>query len=212
MRTVGQTFKEEREAKFYTLEQVEKATKIRKELLEALEADDYSKLPPSTFVQGFIKNYAKFLKLNPEKMLALFRREFPEGRSRPYIMDAFANPVTEKKFKITPGRILGMVVALIVLTFFAYLWIQFHQFVGPPKLALTSPSDQLTTDIALVFVEGSTDPEVKISVNGQEIAVGANGEFKEEVTLSSPVNKITVVASSKFGQKSQLERTVYLKR
>ncbi|KKQ08609.1 MAG: Transcriptional regulator, XRE family [Candidatus Daviesbacteria bacterium GW2011_GWB1_36_5] len=68
MRTVGQILKETREAKFYTLEEVEKATKIRVELLEALEEDNFSKLPPETFIQGFIKNYGKFLGLDANKL------------------------------------------------------------------------------------------------------------------------------------------------
>ncbi|MBI2334562.1 helix-turn-helix domain-containing protein, partial [Candidatus Daviesbacteria bacterium] len=46
MRTVGQVLKEEREKKFYTLDEIEKATKIRRELLEALELGQYQKLPP----------------------------------------------------------------------------------------------------------------------------------------------------------------------
>lgn len=212
MRTVGQILKEEREARFYTLEEVEKATKIRKEFLVALEEGDFSQLPSATFIQGFIKNYAKFLKLDPGKLLAIFRREFPEKGRKPYVLEAFANPVNDSKLKITPGRILGLVIVLLVLSFFVYLWLQFHQFVGPPKLSLTSPQDQLTTDSISVLVEGKTDPEIKVLINSQEIKVGPLGDFKEEIVLSQPVNKINVVAISKFGQKIQLERTVYLKR
>lgn len=212
MRTVGQILKENREAKFYTIDEVEKATKIRKELLLALENDDFFKLPPATFVQGFIKNYAKFLKLDPEKLLAVFRREFSVKEHQPYVMDAFANPLDKTRFKITPNRVLGAVVLLIILSFFTYLWIQYRGFVGAPNLALASPSEGQTTDIPTIVVEGKTDPEVKVMVNSQEIAISDSGEFKEEITLSSPVNKISVIAVSKFGQKTEAERTVYLKR
>lgn len=212
MRTVGEILKETREAKFYSLEEVEKATKIRIELLVSLEADDYSKLPPPTFVQGFIKNYAKFLHLDQEKLLAIFRREFPDKKHKPYVMEAFAKPLKEGRFKITPARVLGMVVTMLVLSFFTYLWFQYRQFVGAPQLTLTSPVDQLATDNAIISVEGKTDPEVKVVINNQEIMIGPDGSFKEEVTLAAPFNKITVAAISKFGQKSEVERTVYLKR
>lgn len=212
MRTVGSILRETREAKFYTLEEVEKATKIRYELLVALEADDYSKLPPSTFVQGFIKNYAKFLKLDSEKLLAVFRREFSDKKHKPYIMDTFAHPLNKTNLKITPGRVLGLVVAMVVLSFFVYLWLQYRLFVGAPALALVSPQDQMTTDTSVIVVEGKTDPESKVAVNSQEIPVTANGEFKKEITLSAPINKISITSSSKFGQKTEVERTVYLKR
>lgn len=212
MHTVGQTLKEARETKYYSLDEVEKATKIRKELLEALEADDYAKLPPATFVQGFIKNYSKFLGLDSQKLLALFRREFSEKRHKPYVMDAFAHPLDKKRFKITPSFVVGLVISLIIISFFGYLWLQYSQFVGVPTLQVSSPADQLATDNPLVVVEGKTDPEVKVSVNSQEVAVSTEGVFKQEIALSSPVNKITVVATSKMGQKTEEERTVYLKR
>jgi len=212
MSTVGQLLKEAREAKFYTLEEVEKATKIKHEFLTALEADNYSQLPSATFVKGFIKNYAKFLKLDQNKLLAIFRREFPKTKQKPYVMDAFSSPVSEGRLKITPGRVFGLVVLTLTLSFFAYLWFQFHQFVNPPNLFLSSPPDQLTTDSPSILVEGKTDPEIKVSVNSQEIEVGPSGDFKEEISLSSPVNKVSVVATSKFGQKTQIERMVYLKQ
>lgn len=212
MKTVGTILKETREANFYSLEDVEKAIKIRKELLVALESDDYTKLPPATFVQGFIKNYAKFLGLDGQKMLAVFRREFSDHKHKPYVMNAFVKPLSKNKFKITPSHILGVVISLIILSFFGYLWFQYRQFVGSPQLVITSPADQLTTDNPTITVEGKTDPEVKVLVNSQEIPVDAAGNFKQEVTLSSQVNKVSVVAVSKFGQKVQAERTVYLKR
>lgn len=212
MRTVGQILRETREAKIYTIEDVAAATKIRKEMLKALESDDYSKLPPPTFVQGFIKNYAHFLNLDAQKLLAVYRREFAQGRHQPYVMDVFSKPLGSRKLQVTPARILGLLVSLIILSFFAYLWTQYRQFNGAPSLELNSPADQLTTEAASVVVEGKTDPEVQVFVNSQEIAVDENGFFKEDVALSSQINKVTIVSMSKFGQNTTIERTVYQKK
>lgn len=212
MQTVGQILKETREAKFYTLEDVEKAIKIRKELLIALESDNYKKLPPPTFVRGFIKNYAIFLGIDPEKLLAIYRRGFAEDKNKPYVMDAFSNPMSKPKFKFTPAQLLGGVVMLVILSFFAYLWIQYRQFVGAPNLSIIAPIDQMTTDNPNIEVAGKTDPEVKVNVNSQEIKVGADGSFDEQIIISSQVNKITIEAISKFNQKTEVDRTVYLKR
>src|SRR5574337_1184628 len=142
MRTVGQTLKETREAKLYTLEEVEKHTKIRKELLEALENDNYYKLPPATFVQGFIKNYGKFLGLSPEKLLAIYRRDFEAKKHPPVVLESFTNPIDKKKFRITPARVVGASLVAIVIIFFAYLWVQYRQFSGAPNLEVDSPTDQ----------------------------------------------------------------------
>lgn len=212
MRTVGQILKEAREAKLYSLEEIEKHTKIRVELLEALEKDEYEKLPPSTFVQGFIKNYGKFLNLETEKLLAIFRRDYEAKKHPPIIMQSFKKPIGTKKISITPARILGLTVSLIVIGFFAYLWIEYRQFVGAPPLEVTSPPDQHTVEIPTVIIEGKTDPEAKVTVNNQEVGLDKYGNFREEIKLSASTNKLIITSTSKFNQTTKIERTVFLKK
>lgn len=212
MRTVGQILKDKREEKLYSLDDIEKNTKIRKELLEALEKDDYEVLPPVTFIQGFIKNYAKFLGLDAEKLLAIFRRDFESKKHPPQVLDSFANPLKSKKFSLTPSKVLGMVVVIIIIGFFVYLWMEYRSFVGAPNLAVNKPQDQQTVEIPSIEVEGKTDPEVKVMVNNQEIAVDGSGYFQEEIKLSATINTISVTATSKFGQTAKVERTVFVKK
>lgn len=212
MRTVGQILKEERERKFYTLDEIEEATKIRKELLEALEAGQYSKLPPPTFVQGFIKNYGKFLKLDTNKLLAIFRREFSERIHPPRILETFSNPVDKTRFKLTPARALGGVILSLIIIFFVYLWFEYRFLVGGPFLEVSQPVNQFNTTSATVQVAGRTDPEVSLSINNQEIGVDLDGKFSQEIKLSDDINTIIITAKSKSGQVTKVERTVFLKR
>ncbi len=210
MRTVGQILKEEREKQFYTLLDIEKVTKIRVELLEALEQDDYKKLPPPTFVQGFIKNYGKFLKLDSERLLAIFRREFSDRKNPPRILESFASPI-DKKINFTPKKLISMVVIGLILVFFAYLWFEYRFLVNPPSLSVNSPLDQVVVEGSTVEVTGKTDPEAKVTLNDQEVAVDSDGNFKQELRLSEGINKIVISAISKFKKSSKIERTVYLK-
>lgn len=212
MRTVGQVLKEERGKKFYTLDEIEKATKIRKELLEALEAGQYLKLPPPTFVQGFIKNYGKFLGLNSEKLLAIYRREFSEVKHPPRILETFTNPVDQKKFRLTPARALGSVVLGLVVIFFVYLWFEYRFLVGGPFLEVFQPVNQFNTSSGVVQVTGRTDPEAKLSINNQEIGVDSSGRFSQEIKLTDNINNIEISATSKFGKVTKVERTVLLNK
>lgn len=211
MRTVGQILKEARESKFYSLEDVEKHIKIRKELLEALEADNYTKLPPTTFIQGFIKNYSKFLGLEEMKMMAIFRRDFESRKHPPVILESFSKPLKQKRLNITPARVLAAAITLIILGFFTYLWVEYRQFVGAPGLEIIQPADQLTVEVPAVTVSGKTDPEAKVSVNNQDVGTDSEGKFREEIKLSSSTNKITITSTSKFGQSVTVERTVFVK-
>lgn len=212
MRTVGQILKEERLAQHYTLDDIEKHTKIRKELLEALEADEYSKLPPPTFIQGFIKNYGRLLGLDSQKLLAVFRRGFEDSKHPPQVLESLSNPVEKNKFRLTPGKIIGGVLVLIVLLFFTYLWVEYRQFVGAPNLVVDSPADGQTVDTPDVVVSGTTDPEVKVSVNNQQIGVDSNGHFNEDIKLSSSTNQVVIMATSKFGQSATIDRTVFVRK
>lgn len=212
MRTVGQLLKETREAKLYSLDEVEKHTKIRKELLKALEEDDYSKLPPLTFIQGFVKNYGKFLNIDASKLLAILRRDFEAKKHPPVILESFSKPLTQKKILLTPSKLIGTAVAIVIIGFFAYLWFEYRQFVGGPTLEVVNPTQGQTVELTSVMVEGRTDPEAKVMINDQEIGVDISGHFKEEVKLSSSTNELNIVATSKFGQSTKAQRTVYIKK
>ncbi len=211
MRTVGQVLKEEREKRLYTLEEIEKATKIRRELLEALEAGLYTKLPPPTFVQGFIKSYGKFLKLDPEKLLAIFRREFSERVHPPRILETFSNPIDKKKFKLTPARALGGLILSLVIIFFVYLWFEYRFLMGGPFLEVSQPVNQFNTTASTVLVAGRVDPEATLSINNQEIGVDPAGKFSQEIKLSDDINTIEISAVGKSGKVTKVERTVFFK-
>ena len=211
MRTVGQILKEEREKNFLSLDEIEKITKIRKELLQALEAGQYTKLPPSTFIQGFIKNYGRFLGLNTEKLLAVFRREFSEGKNPPRVLDSLQNPIDDKKFRLTPTRVLiGMIFTLVTI-FFIYLWWQYRFLVGSPFLEISQPVDQSTTTSNEIVVLGRTDPEVKVSINDQEITTDQSGKFSQTIKLSENVNNIVITSTAKSGKQTKVTRSVFLK-
>lgn len=212
MSTVGQILKEARESKFYTIEQVEKATKIRVELLQALESDNYHKLPPPTFVQGFIKNYSKFLGLDTEKLLAIFRREFSDRKHPQKILESWRNPMEKKNFSITPTKVISGLIVTLVLIFFSYLWIEYRFLAGAPFLEITQPEDAVTVQSEVVKVGGKTDPESKVLINNQEVQVDPSGNFSQDIKLQESVNTISVQSTSKTGKTTTEQRTVYLKR
>jgi cytoskeletal protein RodZ len=212
MRTVGQILKEEREAKFYTLDEIEKATKIRKELLKALEEDNYQKLPPPTFVQGFIKNYGKFLGLDTEKLLAIFRREFSDRKNPPKIMEAWKSPWEEARFRLTPTKFISALVVILIISFFAYLWFEYRFLVGAPFLEVIQPPDQTNIAEEVILVKGKTDPEVKVDINNQEVSVDQDGNFSQELKLTESATMISIIATSKSGKSTKIERTIFLKK
>ncbi len=63
MENIGKIFKVEREKLRITIEDVSNSIRIRPHIIEAMENGNFNQLP-SVYMKAFIKDYAKFLKLN----------------------------------------------------------------------------------------------------------------------------------------------------
>ncbi|MBC7254559.1 MAG: helix-turn-helix domain-containing protein [Chloroflexi bacterium] len=74
MSDLGERFRQAREAKGLSLRQVEEATHIRREFLQALEEGRSADLPDDVYARGLVKNYASFLGLDPSEMVAAYRK------------------------------------------------------------------------------------------------------------------------------------------
>lgn len=83
----------------------------------------------------------------------------------------------------------------------------------PPVLNVSSPTDNLKTNVATVTVSGTTNDisssPVTLKVNGSPVTVNANGAFSTTVNLSNGTNTITVVATDGAGKSTTVTRTVY---
>lgn len=72
MKEIGAMLKAAREEKGLSLADLQMATKIRSQQLEALEAGDFHKLPGEVYVRGFLRNYAEHVGLDAEQILARY--------------------------------------------------------------------------------------------------------------------------------------------
>lgn len=69
MATLGHTLREARERRGLSLTEVALETNIQSPRLDAIEHDDFSRLPPPVYVKGFIRTYAKYLDLDPDPLV-----------------------------------------------------------------------------------------------------------------------------------------------
>lgn len=68
--TLGKMLSEARERLGLTVMDVASQIKFAPKQIEALEADDFGRLPEATFLRGFVRSYAKVLHLDAETLLA----------------------------------------------------------------------------------------------------------------------------------------------
>ena len=72
MESVGEFFKQVRETKGLTVDEVASKTRIRSDFVKALEDGNFAKLPDQVFARGFVRSYARSLGLDEEDAIHRF--------------------------------------------------------------------------------------------------------------------------------------------
>ena len=88
--TAGARLREAREAAGLSIDAVAQQLKLAPRQVKALEEDDFAQLPGRTFIRGFMRNYARLVRLDPEALLA----SLPEGGAAPSLDHPALAPTT----------------------------------------------------------------------------------------------------------------------
>jgi cytoskeletal protein RodZ len=72
MESIGDFFKQVRETKGLTVDEVASKTRIRTDFVKALEEGNFAKLPDQVFARGFVRSYARSLGLDEEDAIHRF--------------------------------------------------------------------------------------------------------------------------------------------
>lgn len=73
MASIGEKLSSAREARKLTRKEVSKETNIPSRYIEALEEEDFDKLPSETYVIGFLRSYAEYLKVDAEEIIQAYK-------------------------------------------------------------------------------------------------------------------------------------------
>ncbi len=189
---------------------VEKAIRIRWKYVEAIENGRYENLPPAVYVRGFVRNYAAFLKLDPEKVMKLYERErgLIENVKKAKAGAPIVRPLDSSRILITPRTltISGVIGASLLILF--YIGWQVSILTAPPKMNITSPKDNVNIASSSTAVEGNTDNGATVTINDVEVGLDQEGNFKEKISLTNGVNIIHIKAQNKLGKYTEASRTV----
>lgn len=205
MRTVASILKKVREQKGITLEQAHEALKIHPRFLQALEEGTYEVFSSPVHLKGFLKNYAEYLGLNVEQILAFWRREYDEDKGQKRNLEI--TPLNTS-FSVTPGMVVAAFTIILVSSFFLYLSFAYRSFAEAPSLNLDNLSADVKISSSTLKVSGKVDRDAIFSINGQKIILGENGQFAETVSLSPGVNVINFLAVNKLGKEKKITRTI----
>lgn len=82
---IGDTLRAARRQQRRTLSDAAAETRVRETYLAALEEEEFSALGGDVYVKGFLRSYARYLGLDPDPLVAAYRREFERGEETPTV-------------------------------------------------------------------------------------------------------------------------------
>jgi cytoskeleton protein RodZ len=158
----GKTLAAQREAMGWTVEQVADQLKLAVRQVVALEAGDYASLPSPAVTRGFVRAYAKIVKLDPVPLVAqidLGATSMNTGsaphRERPASFSEVRFPSHGKRSSLPLGMIAGVVVAVAVIGGVAW---KFNAIPGMHH----APAALATAPAAAPTVSGAMAPLVNV--------------------------------------------------
>ncbi|HXY25280.1 MAG TPA: RodZ domain-containing protein [Candidatus Acidoferrum sp.] len=206
----GERLKRERELREVSIEELTKSTRISKRFLEALENENWDRLPGGVFGHGFVRTIARYLGLDEESLIA----EYDLARAE---TTTAAPPKPEERIPPPPKwvpvlTVFALLLALIGL-FFAgrYGWHRYlahraathsgaHASSQTPSVATSANSSgDPAADTALhLSISASAATRVRVLADGQllldaELPAGetrsfsANEQFEVTAADSSAV-------------------------
>jgi cytoskeletal protein RodZ len=111
----GEHLKRERELREVSLDELSKATRISNRFLQALENEDWGKLPGGVFGHGFVRSIARYLGLSEEALLGEY--DLARAEKLPAAAPKPEEPIPSPAKWVPATMVLG---GLFVLVLFFY--------------------------------------------------------------------------------------------
>ncbi|NCC21450.1 MAG: helix-turn-helix domain-containing protein [Alphaproteobacteria bacterium] len=101
-----------------TLEDIERALRIRAVQLEAIETGNVERLPGRVYAIGFVRSYSEYLGLDGDQMVQLFKSQSLDAKAAPELH--FPAPASESKIPgpwVIASSIAGLVLVFVLWSF-----------------------------------------------------------------------------------------------
>ena len=197
---LGSLLRASREERHIDLDAVVEATKVRRHYLEALENEEWEKLPSHVFVKGFLRSYAKFLGLDTETVLDYYQKAAPRERYEPHALQSIGARSSMWRRVITISvlvlALIGVIIYLrgngisVIGQAFRYLDTQSvteQKEVEIEREDVNIPDEEATE---AVFAEQA---EIE-NEQGEEIASAAEGESAQDAVVAPEEGAVAMEA------------------
>jgi hypothetical protein len=115
---IGETLVAARRQQGVALSDAAAETRVRESYLAALEAEDFAALGGDVYVKGFLRSYARFLRLDPEPLIATYRAHHEHHEETSPLAQ---QPVSRVPLDRNPMPLIVAGVIVLVIAVFALI-------------------------------------------------------------------------------------------
>ena len=133
--TLGETLAAKRGERGLTIDQVAASTRVRREHLRALEAEDFAHFSAPVYAKGYLRTYATYLGLDADDLI----RRMPAGDDKPNLALGLERRDRRPRAVITAPAVVAAGLVLFGGMFVGYAWRQVAAD-QRPVAAISSPS------------------------------------------------------------------------
>jgi len=175
-KTSGEILKQARLKLKLTFVQISRQTKIPVHTLKSLEKNQFSKLPSAPYIKGFIKNYSQIVDVNPQKILAVFRRDFAKSKNTTIIPRGLVKPLNQSKIQFNPRLTIFSAIIIFIVIFFSYLGFSLFNLNQPPSLNIILPAEGQEV-VSPALIKGKTNHDATLTLDGKTLNLDSDGSF-----------------------------------
>lgn len=207
IKNLKQVIAEAMEKRGFGAESLADATGIPSRYVGAFLEEDFSRLPATPYIKGYLLKIAEVLKIDPEFVWEAYNKETSaremktSGAYDKLPVNRFA---AKSPKKAAIWWTIGAVIAIGVLAFVL------RGFFGTPELQVISPAANnfLAVSPAIKVSGKISNSKDKLTVNGEEIFVSEDGFFEKNFSLQPGVNTIEFKVKRFLGKEIKLIRQV----
>lgn len=180
----GATLRAARQAQGYSIAEVAQVLKFGVRQLEALESDDYSTLQGATFLRGFVRSYARYLRLDEAPLLAALEPQAPVTVAEVRVVDSM-NAEMPSGIQDPSKRVYWL--AAVVLLLGGVAWFAWQgQGASAPAVQSDEPVAELAASAPAAVPESSAQVAVTAAPTPTVIAPAASADSGDTAAAAVP--------------------------
>ncbi|HZU12650.1 MAG TPA: helix-turn-helix domain-containing protein [Chloroflexota bacterium] len=179
MSDLGETLRDARHRMNLTLDDVARATRIKVSYLSAIEDGEYSTLPGPAYVTGFLRNYARFLGLQPDDLVQKYRSLQP---APPPSVRAATRVLANGHQRAHRARLFWFLAVVVMFVIGAYIVKQYsqasaHASYQPPNVTASlagtiQPTAAPAAHPIRVYLRAQAPVWIRVTVDGRRAFQG----------------------------------------